>query len=104
MVKLMTVFYTKKDSTFLVGAIINNEMIGDTNIIVDLVDVETLKDSKLTFSLSQNYPNPFNSCTTISYSITKRGLVQLKVYDILGREVSTLINKKTRTRQLRSKI
>lgn len=44
------------------------------------------------YSLSQNYPNPFNPSTTISYSISKDGLVTLKVYDILGKEVLTLIN------------
>ena len=44
------------------------------------------------FSLSQNYPNPFNPSTTISYSIPKVSFVSLKIYDILGREVKTLIN------------
>lgn len=46
-----------------------------------------------TYSLSQNYPNPFNPSTTISYSIKEAGLVQLKVFDILGKEVTELVNK-----------
>jgi len=44
------------------------------------------------FSLEQNYPNPFNPSTVIRFQISKRDYVTLKVYDILGREVATLIN------------
>jgi len=46
----------------------------------------------LEFSLEQNYPNPFNPATTINFSIPQSSRVTLKIYDILGREVSTLIN------------
>jgi hypothetical protein len=42
--------------------------------------------------LFQNYPNPFNPITTISYSIMEQGLVQIKVYDVLGNEVAILVN------------
>jgi hypothetical protein len=44
------------------------------------------------YALSQNYPNPFNPSTQISFSITKSGATTLKVYDLMGREVSTLVN------------
>jgi len=44
------------------------------------------------YTLFQNYPNPFNPSTTIRYSIIKPDLVQIKIYDILGREVKTLVN------------
>ncbi|MGB5289160.1 MAG: T9SS type A sorting domain-containing protein [Ignavibacteriaceae bacterium] len=44
------------------------------------------------FNVSQNYPNPFNPSTTIRYEIQERGFVTLKVYDILGNEIVTLVN------------
>ncbi|MDK9699163.1 MAG: T9SS type A sorting domain-containing protein [bacterium] len=43
-------------------------------------------------SLKQNYPNPFNATTTIEYTIPKTGAVDLKLYDVSGREVATLVN------------
>jgi hypothetical protein len=43
-------------------------------------------------SLSQNYPNPFNPVTKINFAIPKTGFVTLKIYDILGREMRTLVN------------
>ncbi|MCX6121252.1 MAG: family 16 glycosylhydrolase [Ignavibacteriales bacterium] len=44
------------------------------------------------FSLLQNYPNPFNPSTSISYQISSASFVSLKIFDILGREVTTLVN------------
>ena len=55
-----------------------------------IVDVELTAPDK--FSLEQNFPNPFNPATTINYQLPKSGYVTLKVYNILGREVATLVN------------
>jgi hypothetical protein len=59
-----------------------------------LLDVEENGDVNFPkeYNLSQNYPNPFNPSTTIRYSLIKPDLVRIKVYDILGREVKTLVN------------
>ena len=51
--------------------------------------LEVLND----FTLQQNYPNPFNPSTRIAFSIPNSSFVSLKVFDILGNEVSTLVNR-----------
>lgn len=59
---------------------------------VDVVENKPIRPAD--FSLSQNYPNPFNPTTTIEYSIASESFVQLNVYDLLGREIRTLIKEK----------
>ena len=54
-----------------------------------------IKDESLSitdYKLNQNYPNPFNPSTTISFSIPVQGNVSLKIYDVLGKEVVTLVD------------
>ena len=56
----------------------------------DIIEVQVTAPIK--FALNQNYPNPFNPSTLISYSIPQNSFVTVKVYDIIGNEVSTLVN------------
>ncbi|MCL5029316.1 MAG: M20/M25/M40 family metallo-hydrolase [Bacteroidetes bacterium] len=59
--------------------------------LTDVYHEEQLNLSK-DFYLSQNYPNPFNPSTTINYQIHETGFVKLKVYDILGNLIATIVN------------
>ncbi|OGC02984.1 hypothetical protein A2V82_02690 [candidate division KSB1 bacterium RBG_16_48_16] len=56
------------------------------------VNVNVPEKTVQQFILNQNYPNPFNPATKISYSIPKASFVTLKIFDLLGREISTLVN------------
>jgi hypothetical protein len=60
-----------------------------------IASVHQLKDEfPQEFSLDQNYPNPFNPSTTIKFELPKSSHVNLSVFDILGREVSVLVNER----------
>ena len=56
-------------------------------------EIEVDLSSPLRYSLEQNFPNPFNSMTNIKYTIPQSGSVTLIVYDLLGREVTTLLDR-----------
>ncbi len=66
------------------------------NFIIHVVDspvnVEEHNIHPEQFALFQNYPNPFNPITNIKYSIKESGLVQIKIYDILGNQIAVLVN------------
>lgn len=60
----------------------------------DVTAIETVDAIPAQFELKQNYPNPFNPSTTIEYSIPEPALVNLRVFDVLGKEVAVLKNEK----------
>lgn len=57
-----------------------------------IVDVKTETNPPLYFNLGQNYPNPFNPTTQINFSLPHGSFVSLKIYDVLGKEITTLVN------------
>jgi len=55
-------------------------------------NVKSISNNPSAYSLQQNYPNPFNPTTVISYQIPQQGFVTLKIFDVLGKEVTVLVN------------
>jgi len=63
------------------------------NFLTTLItDVEMENEIPIEFALHQNYPNPFNPSTVIKFQVSSYQFVNLKIYDILGKEVATLVN------------
>ena len=67
----------------------------DFNGVFSYSDIVEIEFSPENYSLSQNYPNPFNPSTSISFTITKSTFVTLKIFNILGSEITTLVNQVT---------
>jgi hypothetical protein len=79
------------------GAIEAHRILGDAayykiNAANEQAQQKINSQSPIEYSLVGNYPNPFNPTTNIKYQLSKNGFVTLKVYDILGREVASLVN------------
>ena len=68
----------------------NNPIEGVTGKLTN----ESITNIPAEFALGQNYPNPFNPSTTINYELPASNFVTLKIYDLVGKEVATLVNEK----------
>lgn len=74
--------------------------LGNSILYIDNLSFDTLitsvgsssRELPIRFNLEQNYPNPFNPTTTISFSLPSKSFVSLKVFDVVGREVATLLD------------
>ena len=64
----------------------DQDRLGSGNTILEIMPVPT------EFALHNNYPNPFNPVTTINYDLPQEGTVRLIIYDVMGREVTRLVN------------
>jgi len=65
-------------------------------VSLTLTDVQKKKEVPIEYSISQNYPNPFNPTTKIKFALPKTALTKILLYDLLGREIQTLINKEVK--------
>ena len=83
-----SVYFVDANTGWAVGS--NGTILKTTNGGVTFVEGE--EELPYKFSLKQNYPNPFNPSTKISFQLVEAGLTSLKVYDVLGNEVATLMN------------
>ncbi|MFZ1517511.1 MAG: YCF48-related protein [Ignavibacteriaceae bacterium] len=87
---LNSVYFINADTGFICG--MNGSLLYTTDGGGVISSVENRNNQLTNYSLLQNYPNPFNPSTTISYQLPKTGNVSLKVFDVLGKEIATLVN------------
>jgi Secretion system C-terminal sorting domain len=85
------------DGTLYIGTHLGSLTTGQKKTLIAVRDTVTTVENDnteiLNYRLEQNYPNPFNPSTNIKYTIPQAGRVSLRVYDLLGKEVATLLDR-----------
>ena len=66
------------------------KILGPGTVVIGIQNISS--ELPNSYSLSQNYPNPFNPTTKIRFDVPKQDFVTIKIFDVLGREVATLVN------------
>lgn len=93
--ELYTAWGISPDGQFLVGSGRNGITGQDEGYLLNISGTTSVDESQISpgqLVLHQNYPNPFNPVTKISYSIPQSDFISLKVYDLFGKEIETLVN------------
>ena len=94
---LLSVNFVNNTTGWVVGG--GGTILKTTNGGVTFIEEEQDDEVPTTYSLSQNFPNPFNPSTKIQYSVISTQKVTLKVYDVLGNEIATLVNEEKPARE-----
>ncbi|MBE2216552.1 MAG: T9SS type A sorting domain-containing protein, partial [Ignavibacteria bacterium] len=87
--------YTSSDSTgndTAVSVLIRNPIVETARWTIPIGIQNISSELPTEYKLHQNFPNPFNPVTNINFDIIKQGVVKITVYDLLGREVETIVN------------
>jgi hypothetical protein len=71
---------------------VNNTVLVSLSPVTGVIENDLNRNQPTTYRLSQNYPNPFNPATTISFSLPSKSFVSLKVFDMIGKEVATIVS------------
>jgi photosystem II stability/assembly factor-like uncharacterized protein len=92
---LYDVSFTDSNNGTAVGA--SGTILRTTNGGYTFVEEEKIDEIPTSYNLSNNYPNPFNPTTAIRYQIPELSFVTIKIYDVLGNEIETLVNEEKAT-------
>ena len=87
-----SIFFVDNNLGWVVGT--DGIILKTTNGGVSFVEEKEINETPTDYSLSNNYPNPFNPSTKIKYSVPQSSQIVIKVFDVLGNEIETLVNEK----------